>query len=175
MEAIDRIRADQLLLPLGVEIGGWNELRDLPPSETTHRAYSPPSDALGLYVAAHRLANWINLGSWTLLQIDNSTSPTGDEVAIFEKLILNEQQPWNIAAQHTFLLDGDARKSTLVLLIYFALLFAWHIHLASETSLRGQRLALQDGVAYFFGNAATIRSADELITSLAGEPRALAS
>lgn len=172
MEAIDTAKANELLAPLGMKVGSWNELSNLPSLKVTQRAYSPPADAMELYVAAHRLANWIGSGSWTLLQVDNSTSPSEDELAIFERLVLNGRQ-WDIAEQHTFLLGAGAQRSTLVLLVYFSLLFTWHVHLTSETSLSGQRLALQDGVAYFFGDAATIQSADELIASLAADPRAL--
>ncbi|HOE41652.1 MAG TPA: hypothetical protein PLB25_08500 [Rhodoferax sp.] len=175
MEVIDRIRAEQLLLTLDLKIGDWNELTVRSPSKATHRSFAAPTSALELYVAAHRLASWISSGSWTLLQIDNSTSPMDDEVAVFENLVLKGQHSWDIAAQHTFLLDGSARQSTLVLLIYFALLFTWHIHLVSEASSSGQRLALQDGVVYFFGDASTTAAADELIASLISEPRMIAS
>jgi hypothetical protein len=172
MEAIDRAKANELLAPLGMNVGSWNELSSLPSVPATHRAYSPPTDAMELYVAANRLANWIGSGSWTLLQVDNSTSPSDDELAIFERLVLNGR-PWDVAEQHTFLLGAGAQQSTLVLLVYFSLLFTWHVHLASEASLAGQRLALQDGIAYFFGDSATIQSADELIASLAADPRIL--
>ena len=175
MEAIDRVRAEQLLQTLGLKIGDWNELSDLSPSKTPHRAFAAPTNALELYVAAHRLASWIGSGSWTLLQIDNSTSPMDDEVAVFENLVLKGRHSWDVAAQHTFLLGGSSRQSTLVLLIYFALLFTWHVHLVSEASSSGQRLALQDGVTYLFGDASTIATADALIASLTSEPRALTS
>jgi hypothetical protein len=173
MQVIDRAEADRLLMPLGIKIGNWNELCSQPSVGVANTAYSPPSDAMDLYVAAFRLAEWIASGSWTLLQVDNSTSPTDDEIAVFEKLILANQTPWKLADDHTFLLSGEARKSTLVLLIYFALLFAWHIHLTSENSSCGQRLALQDGVVYFFGDAIIIQGVDALVKKMADAPRAL--
>ena len=123
MEDIDRTWAGQLLLTLYLKIGDWNERTVRSPSKATHRSFAAPTRALELYVAAHRRASWIISGSWTLLQIDNSTSPMDDEVAVFENLVLKGQHSWDIAAQHTFLLDGSARQLTLVLLIYFALLF----------------------------------------------------
>ena len=153
------------------ELGQYGSVRGVSGNGHSYRDWhTPPTDALELYVAAHRLANWVVSGSWTLLQLDNSTSPAEDEIAIFEKLAL---KPWDIAEQHTFLLNDQGRESTLVLLIYFALLFTWHIHLTSEASLGGQRLALLDGVAYFFGPTPAIQSADELIKNAAANPRAL--
>lgn len=136
------------------------------------RGFAAPTDAVELYVAAHRLASWVCSGSWTLLQVDNSTLPTDDEGSVFESLVL-KGGTWNVPSQHTFLLDGKTRRSTLVLLIHFALLFTWHIHLVSEASFGGQRLALQDGVAYFFGDPSATAKADDLIASLNEEPRTL--
>ncbi|WP_409525035.1 hypothetical protein [Nitrincola sp. MINF-07-Sa-05] len=171
MRVINQQLASQLLDPSGIRIGDWNELLcSLQLGGVLHRSYSPPAEALELYVAAHRLAQWVISGNWTLLQVDNSTSPTEDEIAVFEKLIFNGEQSWDVAEQRTFLLEGAERLSTLVLLIYFALLFTWHIHLASEASLEGRRLALQDGGAYFYGNDSTLQDADELIVSLTTAP-----
>lgn len=173
MQVIDSECAAQLLVPIGIRIGEWNELRPLLPSAISHRSYAPPAGALELYVMAYRLAQWINSGAWTLLQVDNSTLPTDDEVGVFEAIAFDGQTFWDVATQHTFLLQGQQRLSTLALLIHFTLLFEWHVHLVSEGSLEGQRLALQDGLVYFFGGADALQSADGLITSLVAEPRKL--
>lgn len=171
MQPIDSQVANKLLETLGLRIGGWNELCALHPESISHKAYSPPTEAIELYVVAHRLALYVGSDTWTILQIDNSTCPSDDEVAIFEKLVFGGQQPWDIARQHTFLLESQERSSTLVLLIYFALLFGWHIHLTSASSSEGQWLGLQDGAAYFFGNAIALRTAEDLIAQLLTEPR----
>lgn len=181
MQMLSHAKADQLLMPLGMKIGGWNELTSVHSGAVTHRAYSPPSNALELYVVAYRLSAWIVSGEWTLLQVDNSTSPTDDELRVFEKLVLAGQQEWRIGNQRTFLFEGSSDsesqslKTTVVLLIHFALLFGWHVHLASEASLHGHRLALQDGVVYFFGDAQAIETADSLVKSMAADPQNLTS
>ena len=92
MRVINQQLANQLLVPSGIRIGDWNELCSLQLGGVLHRSYLPPAEALELYVAAHRLAQWVISGSWTLLQVDNSTSPTEDEIAVFEKLIFNGEQ-----------------------------------------------------------------------------------
>jgi hypothetical protein len=175
MQPIDSQHAEKLLEALGLRIGGWNELCALYPDSISHKAYSPPAEALELYVVAHRLALYVTSDAWILLQIDNSTCPSADEVTIFEKLAFGGHQPWDIARQHTFLLEGRERSSTLVLLIYFALLFGWHIHLTSASLSAGQWLGLQDGTAYFFGDATALRAAEDLIAQLLVEPRRISA
>lgn len=173
MLVLDHQRAIELLAPLGLGIGGWNELRALRPEAAPHKSYSPPTEAIELYVVADRLAQWVASGAWTLLQVDNSTSPTEDEIAVFEKIAFNGLSSWDVGKQHSLLVEGQGRCPTLVLLIYFALLFEWHVYLTSAASFAGQRLALQDGVVYFFGDAVALRSAEALIDELVAAPRQL--
>ena len=55
-------------------------------------------------------------------------------------------------------------------LVFFSLLFEWHVYLTSQSSTGGRRLGLLDGVAYFFGDAKTIEQADMLTTCVAEDP-----
>jgi hypothetical protein len=176
MRVLSRIEADHLLLALGLKIGNWNELADDSEGVVTSKGYRPPRNALELYVVARQLLNWIAGGEWTFLQVDNSTAPANDEIRVFEKLMFHGEERWDIGAQRSFLLDDASKvgsatdQTSLVLLIFFSLVFEWHVYLTSKNSTRGQRLALQDGVVYFFGDAKTIERADTLVSRIAESP-----
>jgi hypothetical protein len=87
MRILTTHEADQLLFCKGMRIGKWNELTDISTDSMRYVAYQPPTNALELYVVAKQLLDWIALGGWVLLQIDNSTAPAPDEIKIFEKLV----------------------------------------------------------------------------------------
>lgn len=175
MRILSTAEASELLLPLGLRIGNWNELADaFGAGIATHKAYAPPRDALQLYVAARRMLDWLPRGAWRFLQIDNSTFPTDDERETFEGLIAARDWQWDVGEHRSFLFE-DARgaksdQAVLTLLIVFAIAFEWHVHLTSEGARDGQRLALQDGQVYFFGNTEIIASADVLIADMTSDP-----
>ena len=176
---LSRAGADQLLKPLGMKIGSWNQLTSLYPDTVMHLAYSPPSSAFELYIVAYRLSDWIISGEWTLLQVDNSTAPMDDEIRVFEKVVLAGDYEWQIGIDTSFLFQGESNtrrqavQTTLTLLIQFSLLFGWHACITSEASLHGRRLALQDGVVYFFGDANVIETAQCLVKSLTANPKSI--
>lgn len=176
MRTLLRSEVDPLLLVVGLKIGNWNELADIAAGGVLRKAYRPPNNAIELYVAAGHLLNWLAPEGWTLLQVDNSTAPTDDEIRVFERLVFGDDRTWDVGGQRSFLFDDagktefGADQATLVLLVFFSLLFEWHVYLTSQSSTGGRRLGLLDGVAYFFGDAKTIEQADMLTTCVAEDP-----
>jgi len=172
MQILLKKEADQLLLSNGLMIGEWNELTDVDKGASEHTTYLPSRNASELYVVSILLAKWISDGGWSLLQFDNSTSPLDDEVDIFERLVLASGQCWNIGEQRTFVFNAtdDKNMHLLGILIFFTLLFEWHVYITSETSKYAQRLGLQDGVIHFFGDRKSIVSATKLIDGVNKNP-----
>jgi hypothetical protein len=169
MKIISLAEANHLLLPINMQIGDWNELKSVNSTQTSNIAFKLPSLSLDLYVAASHLADWCNRGRWAILQIDNSSSPSHDEILIFERLVLDGER-WDLATQKTFLFDEpkeEKRESQLLLLIYFSAVFSWHVHFTSSLCTRGKRLAIQDGYAYFFGDQEAVETASKLVKKIA--------
>lgn len=176
MRVLSKSEAEQLLLARNLRVGGWNEISDVVAGKVINKAWPAPREALPLYVFSEALLNWMTLGGWTIIQFDNSTAPTDDEIRVFEQLMLFEGFRWDIAKQRTFLFDdsdgvsSDRTRTMLVLVVFFSLLFEWHIHLVSEKVINEERLSLQDGVVYFFGNTTAIEGANTLIEQLNEHP-----
>jgi hypothetical protein len=178
-EALSRQAANELLAPKGLTIGSWNELAAIDSTAQLSCAYIPSLAALELYITAQRLATWLETSGWTLMQIDNSTSPLDDEMRVLETAVFEGQKFLLSGEQRSFLFtcyldaDEESLQIKVALLIYLSLLFAWHVHLTSHSSLHGKRLALQDGIAYFFGDEVAMRSASLVIGQLAASPPAM--
>lgn len=145
----------------GFEIGQWNELK--PVFGVGINSVEPTTESQSLYSLAMRLCGWINSSDWVLIQLDNSTFPTEDETKVFERIALLEKE-WNPAIERTFYIaatdssDQLGKDVTLTLMIYFAIVFDWHIHIISGVTERGKKLALLDGVIHFFGSKESIAS-----------------
>lgn len=171
MKILSHPEADEILAPLDIKIGKWNELSDTVFNrQNTSVILKAPKAAIEIYVIALWLTDWLPKGKWKLIQIDNSTSPSRDESLLFGQLMSLPMGEWDIATQKTFLLDLNddiaARQQldmVIVSVIFFALMFQWHIHIVSDGGARGQRLAIQDGFAYFFGNDENISAAKTLV------------
>lgn len=166
MKSLTNAEASEFLAARGFRIGGWNDLLEIVADKTITQQCAAPVEARELFNFAQRLMAWLSPkeSDWFFLQIDNSTSPLEDEVEVFENLVLSNATKWDVGHQHSFLLDknsahgiGISAVPTLVMLIFFALAFEWHIYLVAEKSCHGQRLGLLDGVAYLFGTEETVR------------------
>ncbi len=178
MKLLSRPDADTLLSPLGLKIGEWNELSEIAPdSQPRVQTLVAPKVARDLYVASLWLTDWLPKGKWKLIQIDNSTSPSDDESFLFEQLINIPTRRWDVASQKTFKFELDENCETgqrvdvvISSVIFFALMFEWHIHLVSDGCLDGQRLALQDGDIYCFGSEESILAAKAIGERLSLHP-----
>lgn len=171
MRAISVKRAKEMLGPLGLSIGAWNELTDIQHASENFM-YQPPRLANELYVFCHDLAQWLSSEDWTLIQIDNSTSPLEDEIKIMESIFamsISEKTDANIS----FIVDGNDIHSKLTMLVFLIIIFEWHVYLVSSSSKNGKRLGLQDGVAYFFGSSRQLKDARSITEKFKSNPLAL--
>ncbi len=179
IKVLERDEANILLASLGLRVGDWNELTASNSAGQLNYAYVPPTEALELYVVSQRLTAWLGTRGWTLLQIDNSTSPTSDERRVFEAVVFEGKTFSFQDGQRSFLFnadsdfDDDSIQTKVALLVYFALLFGWHVHLTSRSSSNGKRLALLDTVAYCFGDETAVHAAEKVIDQLTSNPLAV--
>lgn len=169
MKIIDKAEANELINPLGLKIGEWNQIESLHVDGLHCYKYIPSKNAIDIYFLVGKLLNWINVNGWILYQIDNSTFPLDDEIKVLEKIVSNGELQWDVSRHHSFLFcgaesDGDILCSTtLVFLLYFSILFEWHIYMVSEGAAIFQRLAIIDGVIYFMGGKESVESGMLLI------------
>jgi hypothetical protein len=169
MQILTNAKANEFLATRGFRIGGWNELLETNANKTSVKHLAAPVDARELFNFSQQLMAWLSPkeSDWVFLQIDNSTSPLDDELGVFENLVLSNAIRWDVGEQRSFLFEKDLAPNAgssitpkLVLLIFFALAFEWHIYLVAEKSGSGQRLGLLDGVAYVFGTEEIVRQAN---------------
>jgi hypothetical protein len=112
---------------------------------------------------------WLPLESWAIIQIDNSTTPLEDEIELMES-VFNMSVSNKAGANSSFVLDGPDLGSKAAALIFFVLVFEWHVHVVASTSKNGKRLSLQDGVVYFFGSDRELADAIKLVERLKLNP-----
>lgn len=176
MRAMSTSETDNLLNPLGLKIGNWKELVNASDRTFGHRAFRPVRDALGMYAVSTHLLQWIGQQGWKILQIDNSTAPTRDEINVFEKLAFSPREHWSVSEQRSFLFGDESTdllaqgQTTLTLIIYFSLVFEWHVHLVSERSATRRHVGIQDGTIYFYGDTKALEEAHTLVSSLEQNP-----
>ena len=180
MKVLSKTEANELLRPLELKIGEWNELAELSSDRgVSYRLHKPLREARHLYVLADHLLDWLSSDGWILLQVDNSTVTFDHEDRVFEKLVFNDEQRWDIDNQRSFLFDDvglDKRisdRNTILLLILFSLMFEWHVYFTGDSAGLGQRLGLQDGFVYFIADEKRLRAADELVHRVAEDPLTL--
>ena len=163
-----------ILNQLGVTIGKWNELTSSKNFEEFSFGYMPPRDSTLMYVASQKIAKWLDVRDFFILQIDNSTSPMDDEVNIFQTLIVPCGGGFDISEQRSYFFAKSDKamdvRGLLVLIVYFSILFSWHVHLISDASSNGSRIAIQDGVIYFIGDGEAIEKSKELISKKKKNP-----
>jgi len=176
MRVLSKGQANVLLRPLGLEVGAWNGLNEVGSEKASYRVYIAPPEARELYVLAGHVLDWLAPQGWVLLQVDNSTAPSADEERVFERLVCNGAQRWDIGTQRSFLFGEAptggpaALREQFILLIYFALMFQWHVYLTCENAGPGQRLGLQDGAVYFLGDETLMQRAEEVLEIYRGDP-----
>lgn len=169
MKIIDKAEVNKLLHPLGLKIGEWNQIESLHVDGLHCYKYIPGKNAVNIYVLVRKLLEWINVDGWVLYQVDNSTSPLDDEISVLERIVSNGEFQWDASMHHSFLFCGTESDNdvvdftTLVLLLYFSILFEWHIYMVSDGSATFQRLAIIDGVIYFMGRKESVESGVLLI------------
>lgn len=186
MRLLTTAEADEYLQTIGMHIGSWNQIADLPRVGTarTYLPYSAPTNSRELYVFAHHAAGWLPAGKWKIFQIDNSSAFCRDELQFIDTLLgankglSGESDAWS----QSILFEGAENANldvsaelTIARLIYLFLLFEQHAYVVSSASLNGQRLGVQDGVVDFESDVFYRPVADQLMRVFESEPLRLPS
>lgn len=170
--------ARDLLENINLKIGDWNELADTIPGTSNYFAFTPPQDAAHLYTLTHRLTMSLLDKAWVLVQIDNSTAPLPDELKVFEALASIPSGKWDIGTQRTFLFENCSRGASencarLAMIVFFAIVFSWHLYITFDGANDGSRIGIQDGIVYFVGNYDYLKSAKEFSGDFEKNPLSL--
>lgn len=170
MRFLSQKEAENFLRPIRLEIDCWNRLKYSSDSGAFTRQQWLPDGNQNQYVVSAHLAQWLSIKDWFFVQIDNSTSPIREEKYVFQKVIGGRYGHLDINSDRSILIKFedneplDYRMASLMLVIYFALIYCWHVDIVSDAAQIGQRLRISDGVVYFYGAEQQIRFAQELIT-----------
>lgn len=167
MRSMSRNAAERILSSVGLTVGDWNEMKEVSGGGTTHCAFVPPEGALELYVLSRKLSGWLGPGEWVLAQFDRSSWPQEDEKAVLEVIGFSREDLKGPDFEG-FYQDGleaspERAIAKVAMLVFHAIVFQWHLHLATDRSVSGRRLALLDGVVHGFGSEEDIESLRSLM------------
>ena len=149
--------ADQHLASVQLTVGAWGQVCDIterPFDASEWVNYAAPTKALPLYCFSHQILQWLQLESWALVQMDNSTCFDEDEDFLIARLMFGSQASGVLIQSRAFLFEfgeADASRERWLLgdLVHLVLLFGAHCQVVSASSVQGRHLSVQDGYAYF--------------------------
>jgi hypothetical protein len=180
MKSLSTQEANGYLSRIGMRIGAWNEIADIDSSQSSESGwinFAAPEKSRELVVFAQHAAGWLPKGEWKILQIDNSTALDAVESALVTRLIFGSDDVQSLDDNRTFLFefgksqDDDNKLELLIAhLVFTFLLFNCHVHFVSSGSDSGERLAIQDGYAYFVSRDKDIRGAKALLENFEKQP-----
>lgn len=170
--------ANALLVSQAIKISAWNGFEDSDDSRKCDRIYfSPEGEAVALYALSTQIAGWLQAEDWTIIQVDNSTRMDKSESFVFERLVAGTFGNFDSAKHNSLVLrcrdksdSAYARRTVIAGVIFHALVFGWHIHLASAGEAHGQRMAVQDGVVAFHGPSQDVAAARQIMSNFQHRP-----
>jgi len=176
MKILDSAAANTYLHSVGMEIGEWNEIRDRA-GQPSWRSQAAPADARELLTFAQHIVTWVPNASWKMLQIDNSAVFDSFQIHFLDSLLRLEAGSVGFGNGRSFLFEFSGSETedagtefVLANLVYALLLFDAHGYVVSKNSLGGEKLGVQDGVAYFMARDADLTKATELIDTFNARP-----
>ncbi|MES2740069.1 MAG: hypothetical protein V4754_19490 [Pseudomonadota bacterium] len=174
--------ANKYLVHIGMHIGSWNQITDIDTkknSEENWINYAAPSNATELFNFSQHVAGWLPKGEWKILQIDNSNNLDFVQIKFIENLLSSSDRTINLDTEKTFFFEfgksiNDNNNIDLLIsnLIYAFLLFEGHAYFVSSSSCAGERLAIQDGYAYFSSKDKDACGAKNLLRNFSKKPLA---
>lgn len=178
MKILDSVDANVHLHSVGMEIGEWNEIRDLA-GRSTWISQSAPADARELLTFAQHIVTWVPNASWKILQIDNSAVFDSFQINFLNSLVRLPPGAVGFGSGRTFLFEFCGSETedvetefVLANLVFALLLFDAHGYVVSKNSLGGEKLGVQDGVAYFMARNSELTKATEIIETFNARPLA---
>lgn len=174
MKCLTIQEANTYLNSIGMEIGDWYRITDIPGRQFGKPKwinYQAPKE--GLLNFSHHVAGWLPKGDWKIFQIDHSTGWMDPvQASLFGGLLFGADDipDLNQIENSTFLFEFGKNKTAdentellISNLIYVFLLFESHGYVVSSNSSAGQRLGIQDGFVYFSSREKNISGAEGLI------------
>lgn len=181
MKILSMADANLYLAKIEMVIGRWNEIAEFHETTNTKKSWiniAAPDNCHELLTFSQYLFTWIPKGAWILLQIDNSTTLDFVQSAFVQQLLSGSQHNIDFDLHRSFLFEyedcGDTNNNISLLItniIYLFLLFNAHVTFASENSLNGERLSLQDGFAYLISRNDNNQAAQKLLSQFKLDPQ----
>lgn len=137
-------------------LDGWNRVQYLSSPLLTPIQILPEKYEGQTYSFACNLADWVDANNCAYIFISDSTQPIREEGFVFFKTIGRMSKVPNLAVKNIFYVsasDFDSKSeyfSTLSLLIYFCILFEWHVNFVGDGT---KKLSINDGVIYLYSNS----------------------
>lgn len=177
MKFIDSKEANKYLSSIGMQIGSWNQISDVDCEVNKWINYLAPKNSSELLNFSYHMAGWLPKGDWKIFQIDNSTCLDAVQLSFVEGLLFGSAKGEKLNNNRTILfkfgIDENGNKENELLianLIYVFSLFECHAYLVSSNSREGERLAVQDGFAYFSASEKNIHGAKALLENFSKKP-----
>lgn len=176
IEILSKSDADNFLSPLGLLVGDWGGVTVSDASLFSTVTFEPSKIALELYVTSMVLSKWLDRDGRILAQADNSTFPTADELAVFRIILGPLADGWILAENRSLLVQADAYRDAsqisqvIALLIYYSILFEWHVHLVSVCKEGVSRLVIEDGIVSVCGSGRLRESIDVVVRKITARP-----
>ena len=172
--------AQQRLLALGIEIGTWNQLHEVPGRGVLDSSIhvQAPRDARVLLNFAQHVVGWLPAGAWKILQLDYSNALDLVDASLFVGFLAGVVETTTPLPEVRTLLfefgqDQEENQSTELLianLVFVLLVLEGHATLVSSDAAAKRYLSVQDGFVYFVADIQGISDANCLLRGLEIEP-----
>lgn len=169
----EEMNSSILMKELQLKIGKWREVTSFYPEYNLCLSLNTGADALKLYNLSHIVAKWLSIDNFFIIQIDNSTCASSDEIDIIDTISQGEINRAFFEKRSPMIINGsNVRKNCVLLamLIYFSIIFSWHIYFIPDTSFKGKRVAVLDGMLCFFGDSTILNDAKLLLDKIKNNP-----
>lgn len=176
MRTLLKSEANEILLTMGLEVSDWGGVSAFDNCPSSIKTFKPSKKALELYVTSMHLSKWLAASEYLLIQADNSTFPSADEILVLKVILGPLVDEWLSASNRSLLIEENSGSSLcadaemVALVIYFSIIFEWHICLVSGRKGVGARLGIQDGVVSFYGDKILIEKANSIIRNSSVRP-----
>jgi hypothetical protein len=155
IETISDSEIAAMLASKGLAIGEWGQVcASAPVNGSESVGFRPSTEGLVLYAVAHKLVDFVVKGDWVLIRFDNSNSFSSDELAVVNEFFCDKLTVRGENIMVRCVGDGDVVlgvRIKVVLFVYFALLFQWHVYIVPHADDIVQYVALLDGAVHLFG------------------------
>ena len=169
----EEVNASISMKELQLEIGKWNEVISSFPEYNLCYSLNTNTDALRLYNLSWAIARWLSVDNHFIIQIDNSTCASSDEIDVVDMISQGEINQVFFEERLPKIINRSSAGNNcllLAMLIYFSIIFSWHIYFIPDSSFEGKRFAALDGMLCFFGSSTVINDVQSLLEKIENNP-----